>query len=209
MSDFTIKVFQGPGDPVLPSQVKVIGNQLKVLANELPNLIKDGATIQTTSSVGDYTGDWTPAAKAAVETLLGSLSYRLWDGDNGRDVGFDDPAEDVHNHVKLVFVFEEEGQMVVPVPTAKNIERGETLAPLRLPAEYDMLVSEGTASEMGSRLAGAIANSGTLASITQAQRDEIVTELGKIADQMREEIKGDTAVFKAQLGDYSVRQCAG
>lgn len=216
MSDFTIKVYRPSGDPVLPSNVRVIGNQLKVLANELSELAAKGdAQFYRTSQMDDYLGQkssWTNNGNAAAETLFDSLSFRLYNGDVlEREVGHDDPDKNVHDHVKIIFVFEDEGDMVVPVPTAKNVARGELNTPLRLPSDYDALVSEGTASELGERLVGAINNAtdGPLSSITPMQADEIAIELGKVADEMRDELNGDVAFFNAQLGDYSVRQCGG
>ncbi|MEP3847714.1 MAG: hypothetical protein ABJM43_20400 [Paracoccaceae bacterium] len=216
MSDFTIRVFRPTGTAIVPTKVQTVGHQLKVLADELENHPANSGSVVRTSEIGAYdpnAGDWTPTARMAIETLFDALSFTLWNGDTvSREVSHNEPNKDVHDHIKLVFVFEEEGHMVVPVPTKANIARGENLAPLRLPADYDMLVSEGSVTKIEQRLRTLISESegqSDLGLLSDNQVNTIVAAIGKIADEMRAEIDKDVAVFNAQLGDYSVRQCAG
>ncbi|GEM_PF-4219176 len=215
MSDFTIKVFSGDGDPITPTEIGIVGNQLRNLAAEFPQLNNDtNIAIHRSSTLADYSsqkGSWTSNAQDAAEAIFDALSFVIWNGNTIQKVhDFNEPAnvKKVHDHIKLIFIFEEEGQMVVPVPSTKQIERGETSAPLNLPDVYDQLVSVKTVRELNRRLRAAKAG-GTntvLSSLTEPQLAAVETELQLAGEAMRTEANAvDT--FYAQLGDYSVRQC--
>ena len=212
MADFTIKVFRPDGDPVPPSRVRAIGNQLAALAEEFEKMKGDGTVIlnQTSAldSVTEQVGTWTGDAKDAVELILESLSVQLWNGtEKDRDIPFGDP--EARRAVDLKFVFEEDGQMVVPVPTKKNIERGLKYAPLELPEEYDNLISQKAAVSIANGLAAVINADPGLSSLGSAEKSAIRDHVLAVVDKLRQGIEGDQGIFKAQLGDYSVRQCAG
>ena len=220
MSDFTIKVFADRDDPTEPSDLRTVGRSLETLSRELATLVDSGtAQIHRSVDMAAYTAQrdsWTGDARAAAEALFNALSFRLYaaDGSVEKEVGHKSDPEDkkVHDHIELIFVFEDEGQMIVPVPAAKLIARGLENAPLKIPSVYDALVPKNTVRALmeGMQAARQRAQNdgGALGTLSEQQMNAVLTALAEIARDLGTDVDTD-AVFFEQLGDYSVRQCAG
>ena len=219
MSDFTIKVFSGPLDQNKPTDVETVGSQLKILAEQIASMPESShPDINRSSKLVEYDFDannMNEASETAVETLYKALSFVNWDGDaiksqHGRQnsATFDKAREDV----KLVFVFEEDGQMVVPVPSISQINRGVKNAPLKLPSVYDQFISDNSITELVAKMR-TISSGGDnniFSSFTDPQWADVEALLRSAAKAMRDKAEDEpnkSKTFYAQLGDYSVRQC--
>lgn len=218
MADFTIKLNDEDGG-VPASDVNLIGNSLKAMAGELAALVANNASIHRTGDgFQDYetqrnAGNWTADAVTAANDLLNSLSVKIWNGENVvGEINHNDSnsIDQVLANTRLIFVFEEPGDMVIPVPAASQIARGETNAPLKFPSDYDQLVSKPTLdtlkAELGAKLQAAQAGSNGLEDV---QITAVMAALQEVGDELAQIAQNDKAdIFMSQLGDYSVRQCA-
>lgn len=220
MSDFTIKVFADATDPVEPSDLRTVGRSLKKLSQELEAMVAGNeGRVHRSADLADYKAQrdsWSNDATAAAEALFQALSFRLYDDDGSvrEEIGYKSAPADkkVHEHIELVFILEDEGQMIVPVPASKLIERGIDNAPLKIPSVYDTLVPKNTVVAMmdGMRAARQRAqNAGEpLGTLSEQQMNAVLSALGEIAGDMQADVDAEAAFFE-QLGDYSMRQCAG
>ena len=220
MTDFTIKVFSDANDQIAPTEVEIVGSQLKILAEQFP--IMDADPIFRTKRSSDLvvfdsgSNDLNQESKDAVDILFEALSFVIWEDDtvksqhNRRDSATKEIARE---HVKLVFVFEEEGQMVVPVPSIKQITRGAANAPLKLPKVYDQFISDNSITQLIEQMK-TNSNGGAnnvFSAFTKSQWGEVEAVLREAAKVMRDKAKiepNKSKTFYAQLGDYSMRQCA-
>ncbi|MDX8355317.1 hypothetical protein [Cognatiyoonia sp. IB215182] len=213
--DFTIIVADDDTNKVIPTSVRTVGQELANLSELFEKLEAQGADFTTSADVKDWS-NWGDEASSAIETLLNALSFRLWDGDTelARQVNFDElkPGEKISDFVKLKLVFEEPGEMVVPVPSKAQIARGKANAPLGFPEEYSGLIS----GRMVDALLEELEELRTDPSASQEFRDLTGSQFAAVSDTLKQaqkrlalEAKSDSDnIFLAQLGDYSVRQCA-
>lgn len=236
MVDFTIKVFKDPdpaaGDNTQPTNLAAVGRALQQLSDDYAEGKGDLAQsekINHPSAVAIYdrsTSDWDkygPDSAKAVDDLYDNLSYTNWDTGSPVDVGHNTTTSvEVEEAVKLAFVFEEPGMMVVPVPCKSNMERGLHAAPLRLPEAYDEVVSEGTIGFLMGIIRTLVVDGNDVPGVSPADKADLVgmsqfvNPLEKVlTDATRQKIKDlkdrpepqKKTQFLSQVADYSVRQC--
>lgn len=223
MSDFTILITPASGVNKAGTDVEKVGKLLDQLATIHLTRAPGQPQFHRTSEMAmfnDQKGQWDGPARDAANALIEALSYNLHDGNNVTTIQHLDTPQphDVHNDLKLVFVYEDEGHMVIPVPNKKQIDRGLADAPLRPALIYSRLNAAETVTALRKTLEDHQMTVGgmnpedrtdeenDLLDLTQAELDTMEKWFRFAADLRAAEVDKDDAFYQ-QLGDYSVRQC--
>ncbi|MEP2717125.1 hypothetical protein [Pseudophaeobacter sp.] len=201
MSDAIVRIAEeGQNSDLLP-----IGTALYFLSQNQGTIAGGGPPVFS-SDIPDNHTTWPGPMQQKVGEIYNSLAVTVFDGAGGHTIIPSGDPTQIKAHLKLKFVFEKEGEMVVPIPHLNALERGKSNAPLNFRVDYNSYIRASVFDEVEEDFAAALRES----SLTAAQ----FTEVMKIYDEIENsgnlegEVPGeDEETFHTQLGEYSVRQC--
>ena len=215
MTDFTVNV-AGDGKS---TDIEIVGKKIRALAKEFVQSGISATKIYKTSALDDFDvqeSGWDQDAVDLANELFDALSVNIYDNGDIVEViqHTDSPIQKkIREKVKLIFVFEEEGHMVIPIPSNKQILRGTDNAPLASAGVYTKTNIENVVEFLKEELTLMTQLNGTdLRDVFLNQPNNYTTmikALESIVESVQVNIEQDKEdLFHQQLGDYSVRQCA-
>ena len=202
MAKFVTRIFPKAGGN--KTDCKTVGMEIEKLSKRKGSI---GGAISSSGSIPQNWKNWSNPERVIAEKIIRSLSVNLVD--TGAVVGPLsplDPIEQIDDHVKVRFVFEEEGDLVIVIPNEATIPKNVNDMPLENGRVYNQFsrrkVMESVQQEFDTR----IEDGSTVPGLSISQKDKIkdlFEELYKKPPQSG----ARHPTFYTQLGEYSCRQC--
>lgn len=202
MSDITVRIAQKDGQN---TDLVPIGRALLDISANKQAIVAAGGTINSSKDIQPEWESWPAAQKASAESVYSSLAINVYDGQGGTTIVPSGHPDRVKSHVKLKFVFEEEGEMIVSVPHSAALARAPK--PLENRQEYIPYLRQTTFDHAKSAFFSALSDDTDL---TAGQIAQVMFVYDKIAGaglRPGENPPKDTETFHTQLGEYNMRQC--
>lgn len=204
MTDFTTRV--GGFDHPMP--LDAVGKAVRHLGENRAAIADAGASLHSSADLSSDWQTWPATEKSQVKNIYNAFSIKTYGADGSED---DEIAPgngwDVLDHVRLVFVFEEPGDMVITLTNKTSLERGLADPPMDFveggtyESQVESKIGKANRDEMTARVMSVLDGDVDLTGKIMAKYDELfkVDHVPTAAE--------NEAVFELQLGEYSVRQC--
>ncbi len=204
MSDFIVRIAEtGENTDLYP-----VGMAIDALSSAKQAIKDAGGTIMSSGNLAASWDSWPKEMQDHIEKIYDSMAVSVYgDGADPVDVG-PGAGDQMKTHMTLKFVFEEEGEMVVPIPYAGAIAKGKANAPLKFRSEYNTYVRGQVFQDARPEFVADLAN--TLSHLSQADLDAIAAVYDGVAANgaaQGDNPDNDLQTFHMQLGEYNVRQC--
>jgi len=204
MTDFSIRI----GVDDMDTDARPIGGAIAGLSAAKGAIVQAGGTIVTSSDIKSTWASWPAKQQAMVETIYNSMAINTFD-----DAGNESPAinrgngDKIQEAISLVFVFEDEGQMIVPISSHRDIMRGLEEPPMNFLDTYDA----GRKTAVGEKALGefqtAIDSISALNAVQGGKVMEAFKEVFGIGTAVDPDPDANIETFYTQLGEYNMRQC--
>lgn len=204
MTDFSTRV----GGIDHPMPLDTVGKAVRHLGENRDTIADAGAGLHSSADLNSNWQTWPVEEKRKVKDIYNAFSIKTYDPD-GAAVEEVAPGNgwDAMDHVRLVFVFEEPGDMVITITNKTSLERGLTDPPMDFvqggayESQVKTKIGKANRDEMADRIMNILDGDEAVTEQIMEQYDDLfqVNNVPTAAD--------NEAVFELQLGEYSVRQC--
>ena len=204
MTDFSTRV--GGFDNPMP--LDTVGEAVRHLGSNREAISDAGASLHSSADLASNWQTWPLAQKRKVKDIYNAFSIKTFntDGSAGDEVA---PGNgwDVMDHMRLVFVFEEPGDMVITITNKTSLERGYADPPMDFveggayESQVKTKIGKANRDEMSDRIMNILNGDAAVTAQIMAQYDDLFQVNNVPTDAENK------AVFDLQLGEYSVRQC--
>ena len=202
MADIIVRIAEDEKN----SNLLPVGKALMALSKNQTTITDAGGAATNTSDIPSNWSGWPDSMKAHAEDIYANIALSIYEDAGDPEIIEAGNPDAVKAVMALKFVFEAEGEMVVPIPYQGALEQGAKRPPLGTRKEYHLYlrkaVFEGAKADFLTALA--------VSSLTDTQKAEVTGIYDAVADDglaPGDDTAHDMQTFHTQLGEYSIRQC--